>query len=178
MISTPRLIVRPFRETDAGALHAYLCLPEIYRYEPGAPISLAEAREMAIQRSQGADFWAVTLKDTDPLVGHLYFAQNEPNEWLTWELGYIFHPAFQGQGYASEAAAALIRYGFAHWDIHRVVAHCNPENIASWRVMEKIGMRREGVFRQNIFFERDASGNPIWLDTFEYAILKDDWVGR
>jgi len=174
MISTPRLIVRPFRENDAQALHAYLSLPEIYRYEPGSPISLEEALEMSFERSQGSDFWAVALKNTDQLVGHLYFSQNEPKELLTWELGYIFHPAFQGQGYATEASIALIRYGFEHWGIHRVVAHCNPENIASWRVLEKLGMRREGYFRQNIFFNRNADGTPIWLDTYEYAILKDD----
>lgn len=174
MIPTPRLILRPFRETDGQALHAYLSLPEIYRYEPGAPISLEEARQLAVERSQSPDFWAVTLKDTGVLVGHLYFAQNEPQEWLTWELGYIFHPAFQGRSYASEAAAALIRYGFAHWGIHRVVAHCNPENRASWRVMEKIGMRREGTFHQNVFFQRNKNGEPIWQDTYEYAILQID----
>jgi ribosomal-protein-alanine N-acetyltransferase len=58
-----------------------------------------------------------------------------------------------------------------------VVAHCNPENIASWRVMEKIGMRREGYFHKNIFFSRDADGTPIWLDTYEYAILKEAMAG-
>jgi len=174
MISTARLLIRRFQEQDAPALHAYLSDPTIYRFEPGEPITLEEAREMAFDRSLGSDFWAVALKDTDQLVGHLYFAQTMPKDLLTWELGYIFNPAFQGQGFATEASTALIRFGFEHWDIHRVVAHCNPENIASWRVMEKIGMQREGHFRQNIFFQRDADGNPIWLDTYEYAILKED----
>jgi RimJ/RimL family protein N-acetyltransferase len=178
MIPTRRLILRPFQEGDAESLHAYLSLPEIYRYEPGSPISLEEARRLAVERSQSPDFWAVTLKDTGMLVGHLYFAQIEPKDWLTWELGYILNPAFQGQGYATEASQALIQYGFEHWGIHRVVAHCNPENIASWRVMEKIGMQQEGTFRQNIFFERDASGNPIWLDTYEYAILHIDFLPK
>jgi [ribosomal protein S5]-alanine N-acetyltransferase len=178
MISTSRLLVRKFRESDAPALFAYLSDPGTYRYEPGQPISLEEARELARQRAQGAGFWAVALKSTDQLVGHLYFSQNEPQELLTWELGYIFNPVYQGQGYATEASIALIRYGFEHWGIHRVVAHCNPQNIASWRVMEKIGMRREGVFRKNIFFNRDAGGNPIWLDTYEYAILGEDLLGK
>jgi len=174
MIPTTRLLIRRFRPEDGPALHAYLSDPSIYRYEPGEPITLEEAREMAFDRSLGSDFWAVALKDTDQLVGHLYFAQTMPKELLTWELGYIFNPAFQGQGFATEASTALIRFGFEHWDIHRVVAHCNPENIASWRVMEKIGMQCEGYFRKNIFFQRDADGNPIWLDTYEYAILVDD----
>ena len=111
------------------------------------------------------------------MVGHLYFAQIEPKEVLTWELGYIFNPAYQKHGYASESARGLIEYGFANLGIHRVEAHCNPQNVASWRVMEKIGMQREGYFRQNIFFQRDAEGEPIWLDTFEYAILQTDGMG-
>ena len=108
------------------------------------------------------------------MVGHLYFQQTEPLEFLTWELGYIFNPRYQNKGYATESAAALIRYGFDHWGIHRVMAHCNPENIASWRVLEKIGMRREGHFQKNVFFKVQADGSPVWVDTYEYAILKQD----
>ena len=54
------------------------------------------------------------------------------------------------------------------------MAHCNPENIASWRVLEKIGMRREGHFQKNVFFKVQADGSPVWIETYEYAILKDD----
>ena len=174
MITTPRLLLRYFVEQDYTALHAYLSNPVIYKYEPGAPITLEEARKLATQRSRSTDFWAVVLCSSGQLIGHLYFQQTEPEEFLTWELGYIFNPQFQNQGYASEASSALIHHGFETMGIHRVMAHCNPENIASWRVMEKIGMRREGYFRKNIFFEREDDGEPIWLDTYEYAILKED----
>ncbi|MEZ4637732.1 MAG: GNAT family N-acetyltransferase [Caldilineaceae bacterium] len=68
------------------------------------------------------DFWAVVLAETGELIGHLYFAQKEPAQWMAWELGYIFHPAYHNHGYATESAAALIRHGFAHWGIHRVMA--------------------------------------------------------
>lgn len=175
MIITSRLLIRSFQENDYPDLHAYLSNPEVYRYEPGAPVSLEEAREMAIQRAQGTHYWAVILQVAGRLIGHLYFAQTGPLEYQTWELGYIFNPAYQNQGYATEAAAALLRHGFTRWGIHRVTAHCNPENTASWRVMEKIGMRREGYFRKNIFFERDVEGNPLWLDTYEYAALREDF---
>ena len=76
---------------------------------------------------------------------------------------------------ASESALALIQYGFAECGVHRVVAYCNPENIPSWRVMEKVGMRREGYLRQNIFFRRDENGNPSWQDSYAYGMLKDDF---
>ena len=102
------------------------------------------------------------------MVGHMYFQQTQPLEFLTWELGYIFNPLFQNnQGIGD---AGFQRY----FVIHRVMAHCNPENIASWKVLERIGMRREGHFRRNIFFKTAADGTPLWVDTFEYAILKDD----
>lgn len=174
MIHTARLFIRHFQESDCESLFEYLSDPVIYRFEPGAPVSMEEARELARERAGGDDFWAVVLNSTQELVGHLYFSQTEPKEFLNWELGYIFNTRFQNQGYATESAAALVRYGFAHWGIHRVVAHCNPENVASWRVMEKIGMRREGCLRKHAFFRRKPDGSPLWIDSYAYAILQED----
>ena len=174
MITTSRLLIRQFQEKDHTFLFEYLSNPIVYRFEPGEPISLEKAKELTLVRSQKTDFWAVILKSTSEMVGHLYFKQTEPKELLTWELGYIFNPVFHNNGYATEAAHALIHYGFNHFGIHRVIAHCNPENIASWRVLEKIGMTREGQFQKNIFFRRDIDGSPLWTDSFEYAILEDD----
>jgi RimJ/RimL family protein N-acetyltransferase len=57
---------------------------------------------------------------------------------------------------------------------HRIVASCNPENIASWKVLEKVGFVREGLLRKSIFFRINIDGNPIWQDTFCYAIIASD----
>jgi len=176
MIETPRLLIRLFEKQDARALFSYLSLPEVYRYEPGAPISLEKAMELAAERAQGQDFWAVVVKNTKELAGHLFFKQTEPPEFLTWELGYIFHPKFHNLGYATESAGALVRYGFEHDYIHRVVAYCNPENIASWKVMEHIGMRREGHLKKNIFFRMAPDGLPLWVDSYAYALLAEDLI--
>jgi len=178
MIDSSRLIIRPFQELDFLSLFEYLSNPTIYRFEPGEPITLEKAKELAIKRSHNNDFWAVVLKSTEKLIGQLYFVQIEPREFLTWELGYVFNPVFHNQGFASEASDALIRYGFEHFGIHRVMAHCNPENVASWKVLEKVGMKKEGFFRKNIFFRSDPDGFPLWTDTFEYAILKEDLGNR
>jgi RimJ/RimL family protein N-acetyltransferase/shikimate kinase len=156
------------------SLFEYLSNPIVYRFEPGEPISAEKARELAIERAQSTNFLAVVLKSTQKLVGHLYFKQIEPQEFSTWELGYIFNPAFQNRGYATEAAGALIQYGFQHLGIHRVVAHCNPENVASWRVLEKIGLKREGYLRKNVFFQTKEDGSSLWQDSLEYACLKED----
>lgn len=174
MITTSRLLIRQFQEQDYISLFEYLSNPIIYRFEPGEPISLEKARVLTLERVPKTEFWAVVLKDAQKLVGHLYFKQIDPKAFLTWELGYIFNPAFQGKGYATEAAYALIRYGFENLGIHRVIAHCNPENVASWRVLEKIGMKREGQFRKNVFFHTAPDGSPLWIDTYAYAILKED----
>jgi ribosomal-protein-alanine N-acetyltransferase len=174
MINTSRLLIRQFQEQDYISLFEYLSNPIIYRFEPGEPISLEQARALALERAQGTDFWAVVIKDNQTMVGHLFFKEIEPKEFLTWELGYIFNPKFQNKGYATESACGLIQYGFEHLGIHRVIAHCNPENIASWRVLEKIGMKQEGYFRKNIFFRTTSSGSPLWIDTYEYALLKAD----
>jgi len=176
MINTSRLLIRQFQEQDTISLFEYLSNPIIYRFEPGEPISLEKAKELTRERAHSTDFQAVILKSTQKMVGHLYFKQTEPWELSTWELGYIFNPAFHGKGYATEAAQALIHYGFNHFGIHRVIAHCDPENIASWKVLEKIGMRREGYFRRNIFFRRAVDNSPLWVDSFEYAILKEDII--
>ena len=174
MINTPRLLIRPFQEQDGQALYEYLSNPDVYRFEPGEPITLAQARDLAAERSRGTDFWAVILKSTQALVGHLYFKQIEPQKFMAWELGYIFNPSYHHNGYAAESASALIHYGFENFGIHRVVAYCNPENTASWELLERIGMRREGCFRKKAFFRTAEDGSPLWFDAFAYAILVDE----
>ena len=82
MITTPRLLIRKFEPQDGNALFEYLSDPGIYRFEPGEPVSLAEAQEIAIKRAHGSDFWAVVLKQDQRLVGHLYFKQTEPLDFM------------------------------------------------------------------------------------------------
>jgi ribosomal-protein-alanine N-acetyltransferase len=172
LIETNRLLIRQFIPSDYNDLYEYLSDPVTYIYEPGEPVSLDEARELVLQRSAGKDFLAVILKQENKLIGHLYFEQLESRERMTWELGYIFNPGYQRKGYATEAAAALVEYAFAHFHIHRIMARCNPENPASWKLLEKIGFIREGHFRKYGFFRRDESGQPLWFDAYEYSILE------
>jgi RimJ/RimL family protein N-acetyltransferase len=176
MLYTERLIIRPFLESDYKDLHEYLSLEETYRYEPGKPITLEEAKRITAERAAGTDFWAVTLKENNnKLIGHISFIQMEPKVFLAWEIGYIFNPAFQNKGYATEASRALIGHAFGELGAHRVVGFCAIENAASWKVLEKCGMRREGIHRKNAFFRKDKDGRPIWLDSYEYAILAEEY---
>jgi [ribosomal protein S5]-alanine N-acetyltransferase len=172
LIETKRLFIRKFLPSDAVDLFEYLSLPETYRFEPGEPITLDEARELVTERNEGSSFLAIVLKQNNKLIGHLFFEQKEPSECRTWELGYIMNPSYQRLGYGSEAAAALVDYAFAYYHPHRIMARCNQDNPASWKLLEKIGFTREGDFKQFTFFHRDEKGQPIWVDAFEYAKLE------
>lgn len=172
-LKADRLIVRNFRAEDWQDLYDYLSLAEVLTYEPDEVSDEAECRELALKRAGGDRFLAVELKGK--MIGHLYFAPTGPAEFGTWELGYIFNPKFYGCGYATEACRALIGHAFAEKEAHRVVAMCNPENSASWRLLERLGMRREGHHVQKAFFRRDANGQPIWHDAYTYAVLAREW---
>ena len=173
MIETDRLTIRRFTESDFMDLNEYLSDPLTYVFEPGRPISINQARRLAAKRSKRSDFLGVILKENKKLIGHLYFKKIEPKEFLTWEIGYIFNPAYQGKGYASEASAALVDFAFKHLSVHRIMARCNPENVASWKLLERIGLKREGHFAKYGFTHKDESGNPIWTDAYEYSIVRE-----
>jgi RimJ/RimL family protein N-acetyltransferase len=175
MLTTERLFIRPFQENDYQDLYEYLSLKEIYRYEPGEPITLDEAKKLCEVRARAHNFWAATLKDNKKLIGHVSFIQMEPMHFLTWEIGYIFNPAFQKKGYATEAVRALIAYAFTKLGAHRIIGNCDQKNTASWRVLEKCGMKREGTRRKNAYFHLDENWQPRWLDSYQYAILDEDY---
>lgn len=172
MIETLRLRIRKFQESDARALYAYLSMPETYRFEPGEPISFETAQAIAKDRANGDGFFAVVLKSDNTMIGHLYFDAIAPLEFMTWELGYIFNPRYHNAGFCTEAAQAIVGYGFRSMHAHKVTAHCDPLNYASWKVLEKIGMRREGHFMKKAFFRKDDGGNPLWHDCYAYGLVE------
>ncbi len=171
--STERLTVRPFQASDGEALYAYLSDPEVVRYEPYRPFDRASALAEAARRAGDEHFLAVCLPD-GTLIGNLYM---EKGEFDTWEVGYVFSRACWGHGYASEAVRALIDRLFRAENAHRVIACCDQQNPRSWRLLERVGMRREAAHLQNVYFFTDEAGNPLWKDSYQYAVLKAEWRG-
>lgn len=177
-LRTERLTLRRFVEADAAGLHAYLSHPEAVRFEPYGVMSPEQCEELARDRAANEAFWAVCRNDDGLLVGNLYLARDEPAAWHTYELGYVFHPDHWGRGYATEAASRLLDACFGEWGAHRVVGRCDPANTASWRLLERLGMRREGHLLQAASFTDDGAGRPLWHDAYLYAVLDREWAAR
>jgi RimJ/RimL family protein N-acetyltransferase len=175
-METKRLIIRYFQETDWKDLYNYLSREEIYIFEPGEVISEDKAKEMVLERSVKRNFYALELKENKKMIGHIYFEQIEPKHLNTWEAGFIVNPDYQNKGYGTDALRKIIENGFQENKIHRIIGNCNPENIASWKIMEKAGMEREGHLKKNIYFKKDGDGNPRWQDTYVYGIINKDIV--
>jgi RimJ/RimL family protein N-acetyltransferase len=175
MLETDRLIIRNFCSADWEDLYEYLSNENVVKYEPYSVFSEEECKQEAINRSNNNSFLAVCIKESNKLIGNLYFQQQEPKIFLTWEIGYVFNPAYYGKGYATEACKRILRYGFENLNAHRIVGWCNPENTASWKLMERLLMRREGYFKKTAFFRKTPDGKPIWHDAYQYSILEEDF---
>ena len=168
---TDRLVIREFKEADGEDLYEYLSNEEVVKFEPYKAFTREEAYAEAKRRSEDNNFLAVCLND-GKLIGNLYFSKGE---YETWEVGYVFNVNYWGNGYATEALKALINYSFGELGVRRIIAMCDPNNPNSWKLLERVGMRREGTLLQNVYFFTDENNNPIWKDTYEYGILKDEY---
>ncbi len=166
---TERLVIRMFEPADWEAVHAYTSDPDVMRWIPEGCISEEQAQAFVMEH-QGEErrAYAVVRQADQQLIGHMFF-----HLWFapeTYEVGWVFNSAAQGKGYATEAALSLLHYGFEELKLHRIIATCQPENPASYRVMEKLGMRREGYFQQCIY-----RGDNIWWSEYFYAMLATEW---
>ncbi|WP_026784029.1 GNAT family N-acetyltransferase [Pleomorphomonas koreensis] len=170
-IETDRLVLRNFRTEDAGDLFAYLHQPVANCFLSLKLEDIGSAEAETETRSKSDEYLAVCLKDTGKLIGDLFAIPEED----TWSVGWNFNPAFGGAGYASEAARALFDYLFTVKEARRLYAYAEDHNIASQRLCERLGMRKEGLFKEFVSFTTDARGAPIFENTLQYAILRKEW---
>lgn len=171
-LETERLIIRKFMEGDLKEILDYTSDPEVMRYLPENTFTKEDAEEFINKNIyKKPEEFAVILKDENKLIGNIIFhTWYEP--FKTWEIGWVFNREYHRKGLASEAAAKVLKYGFETLNLHRVIATCDPRNTSSYKVMEKIGMRREG---RNI---KCVNINNEWLDEYFYAILDEEWLNK
>ena len=172
-METKRLLIRRFDAGDWQDLHEYLSQEAVVRFEPYGLFTETASRCEAVKRSKDNNFWAICIKDSGKLIGNIYLSKQDDD---TWELGYVLNVNYQGKGYAAEAAWALLDEIFHSKNARRVVAMCNPMNEPSWKLLERLGFRREGHLLKNVYFKKDENGKPIWVDTYVYAILSEEWI--
>ena len=177
-IRTERLLLRPYARADVDALYAYQRLPEIHRYLYTEPRSRPEIEALVAERADAralaeagqALALVVDLAQTSELVGDcmLFWHSQEHQQG---EVGYVFNPAYQGRGYATETVGALLRLGFDGLGLHRITGRLDARNVASARVLERVGLRREAHLMENEFVKGE------WTDELIYAILRREWEG-
>ena len=178
-LETERLILRQFTKSDFAAVHSYAGCAENIIYMPWGPNSEGQTQafiNMAIAKANEtpcANYqYAAVLKSTNKLIGASNLALSDDSG----EIGWILHRDFWKQGFGTEMGNEMLRLGFEELGLHRIFALCDAENYGSFRVMEKIGMRREGCFLEG----RPAHklSDKKYSDEFIYAILNREWHAR
>lgn len=169
-ITTRRLVLRQFRETDYDDCYEFLSQLRDDEFEGYPGITYESGREHFAYRVGSEEFYAVALRENGKVIGNIYCGRRD---FDAREVGYIINEDYRGKGYALEALEAVVEGAFRS-GAHRVFAECDPRNARSWKLLKKAGLKREAHFRQNLWFRKNADGKPIWKDTYVYARLSDD----
>ena len=175
-IRTERLALRPFTRGDVDAVFAYRRREDVARYLFDVPLSRDECAlavqqrigQIALEQEGDKIILAVELAQGGALIGEVSLIWRSTDA-RQGEVGWIFDPDHHGRGYATEAANAMLDLAFGPGDMHRVAARCDVRNEASWRLMQRIGMRREAHFREHAIFKSQ------WDEEFIYAMLWQEW---
>ena len=177
-IETARLVLRRLADEDLGDFLAYLNDPVVARYQSWESYTEEQAREV-IEQQKGLEpgtpgqwfTFAAELKETGDMIGHVALSVKADDQRQA-EMGFTFARAHQGRGLAREAAEAVLDYAFGVMGLHRVVAVADCENTRSVALLERLGMRREGHFVENIWFK------GAWGSEYLYAMLRREWSAR
>jgi len=177
-VTTERLTLRPAEQRDAAPTFAFRRLPEVSRW---VTTQLTDPDAWEAGFGERLDTTLVIEKD-GVVIGDLMlqvqdpWSQAEVREQAAGtlvEIGYTLDPAYGGQGYATEAVREELRICFEELGVRRVIAQCFADNVASWKLMERVGMRREQHTKQDSLHR-----NGEWLDGMMYALLADEWFSR
>ena len=173
--TTARLVLREFGTNDWPDVLAYQCDPRYLRFYAQTDRTEAEVRDFVqMFLDQQADRprrkfqLAITLPDSGRLIGNCGIRRKPENDWEA-DIGYELAPEYWGRGYATEAALAIVDFGFRELELHRISSWCIADNAASARVLERVGLRPEGRLRENEYFK------GRWWDTLLYGLLESEW---
>ena len=178
-LETDRLFIRQFRESDLESFVAYRNDPEVAKYQGWSVPYPLEKGQQFISSMVNADpkqigEWfqsAVTLREDVVVIGDVaYFLMK--NDSRQAYIGYTIARSYWGRGFGFEATLRLLNYLFDNLELHRVVAETDVENLASIKLLEKLGFRRESHLIENVWFK------GAYASEFHYALLKREWDAR
>ena len=183
IIETERLLLRPFLESDAADVLEYLREPVVNCFASMKLDSLEEAKEKMKERTGETEYYfAIVLKDAGKVIGEIdaYPERGEPHDtsspFDTFSPCWMLNEAYQGKVYAYEAAHAFFDYLFREKGARRIYAYTEDYNLPSQHLCEKLGMRREGLFKEFVSFVNNPDGTPRYENTVQYAVLKKEWL--
>ena len=172
---TDRLALRPIEERDIDAMLATRTIPEVveFTYEPiwtreYAAERVARHARLSHEESPVFTRWMIELRESDDVIGDIYLSKDAELQGTT-EIGYVIHPDYAGNGYATEAAREALRIGFSEWGVHRIYARVDEDNTGSTRVCQHLGMRLEARLIEN-----DRRGDK-WSTELVFAMLDREW---
>lgn len=172
-IETDRLLLRRFTLDDIDDLVELVSHPSVAVVGNKIKASAAEVKKHIEMQNSLQPFelnkcfdLAIELKAENKIIGFVGMIRKDHKQG---EIGWALHIGYRGKGYATEAARALISYGFEKLGLHRIYADTSNMNVASLKVKERLGMRCEGRYREAEF--QDGQ----WIDILVYAILADEW---
>ncbi len=176
-LDTPRLLLRRMKPCDCEDMYEYSHLADTTKYltwseHPDRLYTRRYLEYIQKQYSRGEFFdWAITLKESGKMIGTCGFTSFDlPNN--SAEVGYVVNPSYHGNGYAPEALRRVLDFGFMELNLHRIQARYMDGNAASRRVMDKCGMRYEGVSRASMYIK----GQYVTIHTC--AILSEEYIKR
>jgi RimJ/RimL family protein N-acetyltransferase len=175
-LTTERIILREMEEKDFVAVHAYASQEKVCQYQPWGPNTEQETvsfiKEVLVdakKEPRNRFVFAIALQESGEVIGAGELNRRDHTN-RAGEIGYIVNPTYWRLGIATEVAKLLIGYGFNELKLHRVFATCDPRNTASSRILEKVGMSKEGLLRDDLWM-KDG-----WRDSLLYSILEQEWV--
>ncbi|WP_064092611.1 GNAT family N-acetyltransferase [Rossellomorea aquimaris] len=174
-IESSRLILRAFKDDDLDRFVQYRSNPNVARYQSWENFTkeqgvtfIQEMTQASFDTPGGYYQIALELRESNELIGDCVVHTLE-NDSRQAEIGFTLDPRFQGEGYAYEAMNRLFNHLFHDYNKHRITAITDVKNEPSINLLERLGMRREGHFIQNIWFKEE------WGSEYLYAILKEEW---
>ncbi|SET26891.1 GNAT family N-acetyltransferase [Paenibacillus sp. NFR01] len=173
---TERLFLRQFSEQDIDPFYSYRSNPVVAEFQPWGKyqyddaVSFVRRQITNVPGQPGTWFqFAIALVETDQFIGDcaLHTLLDEPR---IVEIGFTLAEEHQGKGYASEAVKLLLTFVFEQLNKHKVIAFTDVRNESSIRLLERVGMRREGHLLENYF------SNGQWVNEYQYSILQSEWI--